>query len=293
MAGLVRTSRALLIITRPANVVLTAVSVAVGASCSSAPAGIALVTACACAALIAAGGYVANDCFDVETDRINRPYRPIPSGALSRRTAVSWAVILFVAGVSLSWFLPSHFALMATVIALALVWYAAILKRTVLWGHVLVATISGSAFVFGGMLGTRLAAAFAPALLAAAFHLGREMLKAAADYPGDMEQGYDTIAVRRGVAPTCRLASIPLAGVIALSPIPFIIGWFGFFYLIGVIIVIDGLLAYVIERVWRSPESETAARMATLLKWGMVAGIATVWGDVWTRSLTGVMLTLR
>ncbi len=293
MVELVRTLRALVMIIRPANVVLTALSVAVGASCSSAPAGITLAAACACAALIAAGGYVVNDCFDVETDRINRPYRPIPSGALSHRTAVSWAVILFAAGVSLSWLLPIRFALMVMVIALALVWYAGKLKRTILWGHILVAIISGSAFVFGGMLGTRLAPAFAPAFLAAAFHLGREMLKAAADYPGDMEQGYDTLAVRRGVERTCRLASIPLAGVIALSPIPFIIGWFGFCYLVSVIILIDGLLAYVIARIWQSPSSETAARMATLLKWGMVAGIATVWGDVWTRSLTGVMLTLR
>ena len=211
MAGLVRTSRALLIITRPANVVLTAVSVAVGASCSSAPADTTLIAACACAALIAAGGYVVNDCFDVETDRINRPYRPIPSGALSHRTAVSWAAILFATGVLLAWLLPIRFALTATVIALALVWYAAKLKRTILWGHILVAIISGSAFVFGGMLGTRLTPAFAPAFLAAAFHLGREMLKAAADYPGDMEQGYDTIAVRQGVERTCRLASIPVS----------------------------------------------------------------------------------
>jgi geranylgeranylglycerol-phosphate geranylgeranyltransferase len=246
--------------------------------------GIGLVMACLSAALIAAGGYVVNDVFDVEADRTNRPHRPIPRGDLSLFAARVWCTFLLLLGVAISWNISIPAGLMATCIAGALVWYAAALKRTVLWGHFLVAGISGSAFLYGGLLGENIFPALAPAFLATAFHLGREMLKAAADYPGDMEQGFSTMAVRWGVERTCRLSIMPLVAVIVASPWPYLLGWFGIFYLLCVLIVLDGILIYTIHRIHRWPTSDNAARLATLLKWNMVAGLVAVWGDIWTRS---------
>ena len=73
-------------ITRPANCVLTAVGVAVGAFVAVGPelAGMAPQLALGCGAAMAcvAGGNVLNDWFDRETDRANHPQRPLPSGRL-------------------------------------------------------------------------------------------------------------------------------------------------------------------------------------------------------------------
>ena len=55
-------------------------------------------------ALITAAGNVINDFFDAEIDAINRPDRPIPSGAVSRSAARGFAVTLFLAGILVSFF---------------------------------------------------------------------------------------------------------------------------------------------------------------------------------------------
>lgn len=45
------------------------------------------------------GGVVFNDIFDAELDRHERPERPIPSGIISIREALTLGVILFIAGI--------------------------------------------------------------------------------------------------------------------------------------------------------------------------------------------------
>ena len=55
-------------------------------------------------ALITAAGNVINDYFDAEIDAINRPDRPIPSGAVTPEPPRSFAVTLFLSGILVSFF---------------------------------------------------------------------------------------------------------------------------------------------------------------------------------------------
>ena len=86
-------------------------------------------------ALITAAGNVINDFFDAEIDAINRPDRPIPSGAISRGAARGFAVTLFLAGILVSFFTNSLCIGIAIFNALLLVAYAAKLKRLPLTGQ--------------------------------------------------------------------------------------------------------------------------------------------------------------
>lgn len=52
-------------------------------------------------ALFYTAGMVLNDVLDLEVDRRERPERPLPSGALSRRAALAAVVVLFVAGAAI------------------------------------------------------------------------------------------------------------------------------------------------------------------------------------------------
>src|SRR2546425_759734 len=45
------------------------------------------------------GGMVFNDVFDLEQDKRERPFRPIPSGRISRSAAVLFGVALLAAGI--------------------------------------------------------------------------------------------------------------------------------------------------------------------------------------------------
>jgi 4-hydroxybenzoate polyprenyltransferase len=51
------------------------------------------------------GGFVLNDCFDYEQDRLERPYRPLPSGQVSLGSARVLAAALLASAVFMSFFL--------------------------------------------------------------------------------------------------------------------------------------------------------------------------------------------
>jgi 4-hydroxybenzoate polyprenyltransferase len=54
---------------------------------------------CLASACLYCGGMVWNDFFDIEQDKRERPFRPIPSGRVSRRTAAGLGAILLAGGV--------------------------------------------------------------------------------------------------------------------------------------------------------------------------------------------------
>jgi 4-hydroxybenzoate polyprenyltransferase len=85
--------------------------------------------------LLYAAGVVLNDVFDVQTDRQDRPERPIPSGRVSLVAARRAGWLLLLAGVATAW-IASLFVgqlrpgLVGTLLAACVVLYDAGLKRT-------------------------------------------------------------------------------------------------------------------------------------------------------------------
>lgn len=272
---------AFIMITRPNNVLLTAFSVIVGGVCAFAPFSIELAVAAVSASLIAAGGYVLNDVFDIDIDRINRPARPLPRGDIGKTAATLWAAFLIVLGVALSVLLPRANLIVAFIAAVSLALYAAWLKRTLLVGNFVVASVSGLTFLYGGFIGSVAYMALAPAVLASLFHLGREFFKVAEDRVGDTAIGANTIAVRYGEAFAVRVAAIPLFILISVSTLPYYWSWFGIRYLVIVVVAVDAVLLSVIVLAWRSPDSVMAGKLARVLKWDMLAGLFALGYDRW------------
>lgn len=150
--------------------------------------------------LITAAGNVINDYFDAEIDAINRPERPIPSGAMSRNAALVWAGILFILGLAACMFTTPLCLGIALFNALLLVVYAARLKSTPLLGNIAVAYLSASIFLFGGAFaGWHLLVQVLPiAVITFLAMLARELLKDAEDIEGDRAGGADTLPIRIG-----------------------------------------------------------------------------------------------
>jgi 4-hydroxybenzoate polyprenyltransferase len=83
-------------------------------------------------ACLYSAGMVLNDFFDVEVDRKERPFRPIPSGRISRRTAGWLGIGLLAAGLVLAALCPSgdsRAILAAILLASSIVLYDGSLKR--------------------------------------------------------------------------------------------------------------------------------------------------------------------
>jgi len=224
--------------------------------------------------MITAAGNAINDFFDAEIDAINRPDRPIPSGAVSRGAARGFAVILFLTGILLSFFTNSLCIGITILNSFILLAYAAKLKSTPLIGNIVVAYLSASIFLFGGALNgwDGLIRIIPIAAITFFAMLSRELLKDAEDVEGDRAGGADTVPIRIGIKKTTEFALITAVLAVVASFIPYF--WWGVWYLGGIIavdiiIIIAALRALSCE----TPACVKASKASTLLKAGMFASL--------------------
>jgi 4-hydroxybenzoate polyprenyltransferase len=88
--------------------------------------------------LLYAAGMALNDLIDLETDRLERPGRPLPAGLVSPAFAVSLGAAGLILGPLLAWLSGSFGSLIVTaLLATAILAYDAGLKRTVLGPEVM------------------------------------------------------------------------------------------------------------------------------------------------------------
>ncbi len=225
-------------------------------------------------ALITAAGNVINDFFDAEIDVINRPDRPIPSGAVSREAARGFAVTLFLSGILVSFF--TNFLCIGITIfnALLLIAYAAKLKTKPLIGNIVVAYLSASIFLFGGALNgvDGLVRIIPIAAITFFAMLSRELLKDAEDVEGDKAGGADTVPIRIGIKKTTEFALITTVLAVLASFIPYL--WWGAWYLGGIIAVdIIIIIAALRGLNCETPMCVKASMASSLLKAGMFASL--------------------
>lgn len=171
------------------------------------------------AALIGGAANAINDVYDLAIDRVNRPDRPLPSGAVSVQAAralwggVSGIGILL--GVSISML---HGVIAAS--SVALLWaYSAHLKRLPGWGNLAVAAILVLAVLYGALAvqpGVPVAVLVGCAF-AGLTTLAREAAKDIEDMEGDQVEGARTLPLVWGRS---RTASVVL-GLIGLTLLAF------------------------------------------------------------------------
>lgn len=169
--------------------------------------------------LVAAGGNVVNDIYDIEIDRINRPHRALPSGRMTIRQAWAYVAMLSVLGVIFAW-IPGRPISAIIVIFFEIVGYvyAAKVKTLGLAGNLMVAF----SFAFGAIYGSAIFAevqslpwynaVIIPVWLYffTAFLIlqARETIKGAEDVKGDALRDVRTIARVYGYEAAAIVAAI-------------------------------------------------------------------------------------
>ncbi|MFH0920366.1 MAG: geranylgeranylglycerol-phosphate geranylgeranyltransferase [Fibrobacterota bacterium] len=221
---------------RPANCGIAALSVGLGFYTVRGPAdpwpGILLYLLMASAFLMAGFGNVVNDLLDLDTDAVNRPGRPLPSGRANVRRAFWLSNLLCLSGLACARAAGVSFFFMAAAVG-ALLWlYNARLKRTVLYGNIAVSFLCGFTLLYGGALAVNWHRALWPALLAFLLNLAREIVKDMADVPGDRASGCGTLPVRYGTLWAANAAAGVLLLLIFLIPRAYLSGAYDGRYLI-------------------------------------------------------------
>ena len=137
--------------------------------------------------LVSASILVLNDYFDVETDKINAPHRPIPSNLVTPNEALIFSILLFVIGFILSYLICITAFVISIVLAVIGFLYNRYFKKSGLPGNLMVSFSVGMTFVFGGVsVGqpfNKIVLFFA--LIAALINLGEEITADAMDMEGE------------------------------------------------------------------------------------------------------------
>ncbi|TFF92340.1 hypothetical protein EU546_07635 [Candidatus Thorarchaeota archaeon] len=151
--------------------------------------------------LVAAGGNVVNDIFDIEVDKINRPHRALPSGRMTVRQAWAYVLFLSIIGVVFAWLNGPLGALLVFAFLVIGYAYAAKVKTLGIAGNFMVAfsfafgVIYGS-FVYGEIVGNIFIPIPSWLFFITAFMIlqARETIKGAEDVEGDRLRDVRTIA---------------------------------------------------------------------------------------------------
>lgn len=219
------------------------------------------------AILLSAAGNAYNDANDVSADRVNRPTRPIPRGAISVQQARLFA--FGCAAVAFLLALPLGIATVGgtSVGILLLFLYSPYFKSIPLLGNGVVGLLVGMCMGFGGLLANNIPAVMLPGVAVGLLFGGREILKTLYDVDGDKVMGVVTVATRWGERMAFFLATICFGGAITALGL-----WAGSrpqLWMVPLLTTI--LVGSTMLPLWHHPERSTIHHA---LRWSKVLGLA-------------------
>lgn len=261
-------------IARPHNMLAAAVGLLAGYVLSGGRSWVVVAAPVVLTAVVTGLGNLINDYYDAEADRINKPYRPLPSSRLTPTYVwrTYWvgtlvATVLCVLLVPV----PLRFVLLAWQCLLYL--YARKAKRVMLLGNLVVAGVASSAFLGGAALTGRYPVVMFAFAFAFVYVMGRELVKGAEDIDGDRQTGAKTVAVAFGVLPTLRVAVACLVACCVIAPVPVLVSYYGRAYGLTIELAVAPIILVAAHMALRSPERSTLHRASRWLKIGMFFGI--------------------
>jgi geranylgeranylglycerol-phosphate geranylgeranyltransferase len=263
---------------RPVNFIITALSIFVACLLAGGTQQqmLIMVFASFSGAFIGSGGMVINDILDVEIDKINKPERPIPSGAVEKYDAMMFYGALTGAGMIMAAYTTRPAFIIAFIAVPLIVMYSRVFKGTPLLGNMLVGALTGLAFIFGGAVVGNIRQAVMPALFAFLINTGREIIKDMEDVEGDAKHNAKTLPVLYGMKNAAIAATIFLLFVIASTVIPFVNGLYGIQYFIAVNIGVNLVIVYVLYSLWKNQSVKNLNLLSNILKWDMLIGLIAI-----------------
>ncbi len=221
-----------------------------------------LIAAVAVFAFIGAGNSL-NDYIDREVDKRAHPERPLPSGRITPRQALGLSAVCFGLSFLVSLALPLEATAIVALAIVLMLSYEAKLKKGALIGNVEIAVLTGMLFLLGGAVVGMMERTYAIALLAFLAILGREIVKDIEDMEADFDR--QTLPKRIGARNAGVIASFAFLAAVALSPLPYIEGTFGIWYLV-IVAFADAMFIYCSIIHFQNPtKGQKVAKYAMLL----------------------------
>lgn len=231
---------------------------------------------------ITAFGYVSNDLSDQAEDRINKPDRPLPTGAVTDQQARTVASLLFTLALLFSALLGLTPFLIALLVLGLLSLYNRRLKGAAGSGNLLIAGLAAGALLPGvvavyGWQWTHLLKLLPAVVGLLCFVLARELLKTLEDTTGDQAVGKRTFALTWGQQVTRNsiggLTILLFGTVVGLFP------WWRYSWLTTMLMLcgVVAPLAWSVYTLQQQPSLAHIRQCLALLKGAYFVGLVALW----------------
>ena len=265
--------KAFIEITRPHNCILAGVVGLLGAIVAAGhfPSPEKAILAFLVVTLGCAGGNTINDYFDYEIDKINRPSRPLPRGAMSRKTALWYSLALMAVGLFLALLINIYAFVLAFIAYTAMVLYAWKLKPLPFVGNLVVAGLTGATPLYGAIAVGKIGLAGYLALCAFLVNVAREVVKDIEDVEGDISKGARTLPIVWGKKRAAYVGAFFAVLTVIASVLPIRTGvGLGYYAMVPV----DALILYSAYLILKSQEESVAHKSQKLLKISIFLAVA-------------------
>ncbi len=249
--------------------------------------------------LIAAGGYVINDYFDIEIDKQNKPEKRIVGNLIPVKSIMSFYWALTIPGVIIGFFVAyqvDYFLLgfIFPLVAIMLWYYSSKYQKTILWGNLSIALLSALVilivwlFEFFALRSDPIIyidalkqikpisfVVVAFAIFAFLVTLVREILKDIEDVEGDQNGDYKTLAIVKGKTKSRNVAIfIHVATFLFLAVCQYFLYQYEFKLVFWYLMVaVQSLFVFVLYYMVKANTKDEFHFLSTAMKIIMVAGI--------------------
>lgn len=269
----------LLKISRPLNFLITFFTIIVAAIiCSSGELNFMLIFFSAFSGgLTASAGNVINDFFDINIDRINHPERTLPSGSLNLSEAFIFYFILIFCSLAISYFINYVSFLIVVFSTILLFLYSYKLKKIPLFGNIIIAFLTGMAFIYGGAAVNNIYYSIVPAVFAFLINFIREIVKDMEDIDGDLKNGVKTFPILYGFSPAKKIILFLTLILIVFTFYPFLKSIYKIEYLFIVMILVNPVLIFILFSIFRNDTKKNLNKISFILKLDMIFGLTAIY----------------
>lgn len=244
--------------------------------------------------LIASAGYIINDYFDLNIDRINKPEKNVVDSVINRRWVILWHLILSGAGIlatAIAVSFQKWYLILANIACVILLWlYSTSFKRQLLIGNIVIAVLTAWTVLILFFAKVPFDAAFSSpddetvkffrvAFLYAGFAfiitIIREAIKDVEDMAGDRRYDCKTLPIVAGVTATKIYTAVWMVVLIAALVVLqlYILQFQWWWAIIYTTVCVILPLLYLFLQHYKAKSSKEFARLSSLTKWITLAGI--------------------
>ena len=209
-----------------------------------------------------------NDFYDIDTDKINKPQRPLISNTYNLKTVYLISIFMLLVGILFSAFISLFTVFIAMISAILLFLYSKYFKAMPVIGNLVIAILSGLLFVYGALIADNISGGIFPALFA--------FLITFEDMEGDRDAGMTTLPILIGKQKAFIIAVIDFIVLISMTFIPYFTGMYNRWYFFIIVFGVNLVLLTLLFMFYFFDDLKTKRFVNNYIKYDMIIGLLAI-----------------